>query len=263
MAEYKKPDWFDLENYLYLSDADLEQWYTEFSCRSVIIEYYSKKIKGNHDPKLEKGLYKIMESMRNGSFIKAPDFFESKVPDIIKELTSNHLISDSASLLSFNKLKELNLIQNTENSHLLCDVAKYQQLKEPLSEINLTINLHASDTQIISDIKSLLKSVRERYGVKKTIIATQHKKDEWYDQNLIPYLDIYIWAYENKLDIQNDIGFSTIAEWIPPLEKDPLNNPLGNKQKRDIIHQTTHKNAIECVSKGFLNILGENLTNSK
>jgi len=146
----------------------------------------------------------------------------------------------------------------------------------------VTVDLAATDGQIMADFEQWLKAYRKATGYmpdeKSRGEATTKKSPEfneseiknWRKLNLLPYIDLYLVAKAEGREISEDVRYEDIVGLLCPKEYDAyLNNEMDGdaKQERtllinmtDKIRQTTAPKALSLLSDEILMAINRQLT---
>jgi hypothetical protein len=252
-----KPEWFDLTKYKPAEQLSLHHWFIELTIRHNLLNYVidNRSVLGS-DGTFKKVITGIRKNALITSFGITPSTsFSSEYVNLVEE----GLLTDAIRLSNLGDVSNLKIDGDFENPLEPYDIHKFNQSAEQPSTIHLSVRLDAPDSVILENMKALLKSVRKRFDSKSKVTASDDQIKSWINAQVLPYIDIYIWAVENGIDIQEDIGFAEVARWIPPINQDKYNHPKDDTERGLQIKRTTHKKAMELMDPDYIARIGSNL----
>lgn len=261
---HHKPDWFDLNKYELLKSITLEGWSYELNARQQLIEECI------NSSSIDEAKIDIFERCWNAAiknhirqygsvfgllYPELPPESLSEIP-LDKEWIESGLKTNCVRLSTCGDIERLQLKNhsgsedtppglmssipyNIANSH----VGGFQE-----GDLNLTININAPNPVLIRDFENVLKAARDHLGSQSKTRVSDAKIESWLSQQLVPYLDLYIWMQETGVEIPSDI----ISEWLYPELDESDENKFDINDEGRRVRRTTHSNAMELVSAEFL-----------
>jgi len=255
--KFTKPDWFDLFKYELLKSIPLEGWYHEIKARQYLLNECS-------DDNYYIGLRRLIRQtgLVLGLFYPAapPESLNEIQPD--KKWVKDGFKTNCVRLSTCRDIAILQLedhiveaclrsdsMSDEFDAHVPYDIYAISHIDEnQVDYINLTINLNAPNPVLIRDFETVLKAARNNFDIQSKTKVSDLKVNSWLSQQLLPYLDLYIWMEETGNRIPPEI----ISEWLyPDLYENENNNPGASDEGRKVV-RTTHPNAMELISDVFL-----------
>jgi len=255
--KFTKPDWFDLLKYELLKSIPLEGWYHEIKVRQYLLNECSADI-------YYTGLRGFIRhtGLVFGLFYPAPppeslDEIQPEIKWVKDGLRTNCVrLSTCRDIVNLQlddhiveACKRSNSMSDELDTHVPYDIYAISHIdKNQVENINLTINLNAPNPVLIRDFEAVLKAARNNLDIQSKTKVSDLKVKSWLSQQLLPYLDLFIWMEETGNKIPPEI----ISEWLyPDLYENENNNPDASDEGRKVL-RTTHPNAMELISDEFL-----------
>lgn len=251
MANELDVSWFDLSKYDELASMDLSGWHNQLEVRNLITYFIEEKY--TH-PELREYDYldfferikenPIWRHEKEGSHSDKIPFIEAKKYPFNSYAVQNTVASDIWFFASEDRFKnvwdscEKYFMENIELDDDIMDLINtpvnflYSGYSD--NSANLTIDLTASNEQIIIDFQHWLTEYRKFTGL-KSIKNNFTNKDlaNWHELSLLPYIDLTIHAaIEGK-----KITDSAMAELINQ-DIDRLRKTIKPKSRQLLRHET-------------------------
>jgi len=203
--------WFDINKYADVEILNLEDWYFQLNKRRVILEF------ANVNPKLvglihrsrweyvNRNAKKYISSIKN-----QPIFIPDKGSRPILSVRNSDFFDLRMAYIRSNRLEEvLNTLKsenfNERDEELIISPADYFN---PYSRAMLTVDLVATDEQLIKDFREWLKTIR---AISKNKVREKKFKPndlkKWVNYQILPYLDLTLIADAEEIILtQNMLG---------------------------------------------------------
>lgn len=237
-----KPDWFDLDNYQPFKELSINEWEAQLYARSRLNLHLDMLCDENPES----------ESYRRALEITP---LELSIDDIQKcPIVPQEKCQSGWAYVGYQRPASIDLVSGYEqswpiffgNDESLADIKKAvmdSQFNERKGErdsglYKLFINLNASDASILKDFSRLLKGMRQmeaedENNMKKQIKSPSKLIKSFVTNQVIPYIDLKLWARYNKEEIVDHV----IADWLYPNEIEigvverirKTTRPLANK----------------------------------
>ncbi len=263
-SKYDKPGWFDLTKYNQIPNLTLHDWICELIFRRGLIN----KLKEEESISLKDTLgQELLRATREHGLLKLAGITFTIEPEDgstspYSQWINKHYQSTAVSLLNYENLARLNMAESPDDPACPYDVYQNEITGSPSRIIHLSVNLNAPNAVLRRDLQKLIDSYRNEFNIEDKTIASDSKIKGWIDAQILPYLDILIWTLEDGIDIEKDIGFTEIARWMPPSNKDELNHPKNDTDRGQQIKKTTHeKQAMSLMSAGYIDKIISTLLN--
>ena len=264
ISKHGKPEWFDLSNYEQVPNLTLHDWICELIFRRGLINKLKEEeplgLKDTFEQELlyatrEHGLLKLAGI----TFTIEPED-DSKSP--YTKWINKHYLSTAVSMLNYENLARLNMAERPNDPTCPYDVYQNKITGSPSRIIHLSVNLNAPNAVLKRDLQKLIDSYRNEFNIEDKTIASDPKIKNWIEAQVLPYLDLLIWTLEDGIDIEKDIGFTEIARWMPPSNKDQKNHPKNDTDRGEQIKKTTHKKQVESLmADGYIEKIISTLLN--
>ena len=233
--EVKKPEWFNLENYKNVNDAELEQWGNNFAYRLDIYMWLDESFhllsdteenKDNIEAGLtvckEKGFITFNENNNDTEVLN--------IPPLIKDLTLGDI---EIGLLNNGQESITKILKNLESldfsngifDQMIAEKSHEAIISEDadLNKIHISnssnyydfvsVDLTAPVPDIMKEFKSWVVKKKKEYGniARKNITAEDIRI--WRDSKIIPYLDLLLWHKQQEKKMPSDF---IVGSWIFP-----------------------------------------------
>lgn len=227
------PSWFNLEKY---KGSSTQKGCKEFTAHDWLEALTVRRLcytAGNEDSIImsltREDPLGASITTKNPSF--DPDFQPVK-PLTFIDIMSQHRIDKYAQWVSYkpeNPVEAWELVVDLERSTRLEHL--YELPLQIEKSTSVTVNLNATDKVILNSFKRWLKSQREHH---KTPKRNKPNYLKWADYGLLPYMDLYIWQWQNNCKITDEfmadlIGYrhggdkeqksDSFRNTVPPLAK--------------------------------------------
>lgn len=200
--------WFDLKNYELSKEFNLYQWYIEVTARSSILFYHGK------DVDWRKNSYESIVTEIKEKPISLHCRCDSEIGrwkdirNIDPTIRYSVQLTPAYEYMDFDKSRYFNEDVSIDNCFDTEELR--QKVSVPLNLLdldlgmtphfmNVTVDLAATNEQILDDFKSVLSGYREISKYDPPLKNfTPKKMKEWYEKKLLPYCDLLIVSkYQN------------------------------------------------------------------
>jgi hypothetical protein len=226
------PSWFDIAKYDKATSFGIKEWHQHISDRvRVNISIESKTIDLSDttliDFLIDKWISNIKidptswmeepalpkEIFNSDNFMLIPKFSE----DSVRNFTLSDLFARNITLSKvINDTKLVSFLKGEYFDEMPMSIEQFYDLSNKPIEtdsswfffknVSLTVNLHASDKQLLDDFKSWLRQTRIRLDHRtKEDMFTDVDFNNWCKYAILPYYDLTLWAKMNNVEFTNAI----------------------------------------------------------
>lgn len=228
MKEELDTSWFDLKKYDKLSELDLIGWYTQLDFRKVML--YCGLTKEQSEPFILRIKENpIIANYDNSSTVNYNNLLGFEESDYlypfssfsVKNATTLYITPECANIVSRPLFSQQELTNPPQNFIFSFLDTRLNNTNKSLA--NVTIDLQATNEQIISDFKHWLteyRKVADYPAIQKKDSSTplkaftEKERAEWVKHRILPYIDLRLIAEFEGKKIKKD----TLAELIFPDE---------------------------------------------
>ena len=214
------PIWFDLVKYDNLRDLSLVGWFEQLSIRSALLS-------GNLT---SKNYTRLVQATRDMGVAQLSLTRIEEVP-LPSKWTDEGFRTNSARLLTCDDVANFWLSNDVLKAYyadgkteLFADRDYYYKALKPYDlytaersesingkHIHIAIDLASSDSVIKEDIENIIAAARKKLDIPPSFKGTKPiQVGKWFEQRIIPFLDIKIWMKEEDRDLER----ATLMEWI-------------------------------------------------
>ncbi|MEM9403298.1 MAG: DUF6387 family protein [Pseudomonadota bacterium] len=225
MSDAFPPKWFDIDKYKACENLTLAQWVDNFEFRDLAFRHIARRPPGTKDewtdalindylmdfspenPVIEDGHYATHGggppeplSGQEGIPTSEADFSLVRPTQVWETLRAFESCDEQTSTqikrLLASRFSELDEVTDNEDS-VLTKALDYlhEDMWEPKSYLHVTVDLEATDKQVIEDFKKWLKEAREHHDMKTKRTFTAADMGKWASHQVLAYMDLKIWAF--------------------------------------------------------------------
>jgi len=234
--DVQKPEWFDLDNYKNMINADLNQWADNFLFRLDLYMHLDETDQFCSEPDEENYIEEALTKCKEKGFFSTPEYFEisdingaSRNLPLIKDLTvgdikmgllKNGQESITKILKSLEPLDFRN--GNIDQMHTNYKTNEEKEIDEIIISSTpdyfnflclASVDVTASVPDIMKEFKTwVVKKKNEHDNIARKNITVEDLRI-WRDSMIIPYLDLFFWYKQQHEKIPTDF---VMGNWIFP-----------------------------------------------
>jgi hypothetical protein len=238
------PEWYALEKYQAASRLGSLGWYWQLAARIEIqklVMYYDEFSKFPDNENIRQ-LFAISKDLLDE--IRRRPIFDAMAPEVAQRFIGQNLPLPIGSGVRYFRDDLDSHLSELQGSHLQPSPTLDMAVALTLSnQIALTVSLDVPEKLLIENFIALIREAKAARANDETPPTRFRKPDftEWVRLGVLPYLDLTMWAQQEKVTIPNRV----MADALFP----------GGEAGEEVVRKTTEKLAGQLLNSDILNTL--------